>query len=47
LFKRKVPMPVNLNDCWLLWQMGYDVILADGKLQKIVKRKKLLCRAAH
>lgn len=36
--KPKKPMPVNLNDCVLLWQMGYDVIINDGSIVSVKKR---------
>jgi len=39
-WKKKVPKPVTLNDCYLLWQMGYAVICHDGKVIKIRKEKK-------
>ena len=32
-----MPMPVNLNDCLLLYQMGYAVIIHDGKVVAVVK----------
>ena len=38
--KQKMPMPVNLNDCVLLWQMGYAVIIHDGKVVAVVKENK-------
>ena len=28
--KQKMPMPVNLNDCYLLYQMGYRTEINDG-----------------
>ena len=41
MFKRQeVPMPVNLNDCMLLMQMGYAVIINDGKVVAVVKEHK-------
>jgi len=40
LKKPKMPMPVNLNDCVLLWQMGYSVQINDGKVVGIRKEKK-------
>ena len=38
--KRKMPMPVNLNDCCLLWQMGYRVEVHDGRVTAVVKERK-------
>lgn len=38
--KQKMPMPVNLNDCLLLWQMGYRVEINDGKVVAVVKESK-------
>jgi hypothetical protein len=35
--KQKMPMPVTINDCVLLWQMGYAVIIHDGKVVAVVK----------
>ena len=32
-----MPMPVTINDCVLLWQMGYAVIIHDGKVVAVVK----------
>ena len=32
-----IPTPVNLNDCVLLWQMGYRVEVNDGKYIKVAK----------
>ena len=47
--KQKMPMPVNLNDCVLLWQMGYRTEVNDGHFIKVVqetkrKRKRLESR---
>lgn len=36
----KIPMPTTLNDCYLLYQMGYETILKNGKVQKVRKMKK-------
>lgn len=38
--KQKMPMPVNLNDCMLLWQMGYAIVIHDGRVVAIVKEGK-------
>jgi hypothetical protein len=38
--KPKMPMPVTVNDCILLWQMGYSVIINDGRITAIVKEHK-------
>ena len=40
LNKLKMPLPVNLNDCVLLWQMGYRVEINDGRVVEIRKEKK-------
>jgi hypothetical protein len=37
LKKRRMPMPVIINDCVLLWQMGYRVEINDGKVEKVIK----------
>jgi hypothetical protein len=37
--RKKIPMPITINDCLLLWQMGYEVIFEDGKVAKIRKYK--------
>ncbi|WP_237710322.1 hypothetical protein, partial [Rhodanobacter fulvus] len=38
--KSKMPMPVNLNDCCLLYQMGYRVEINDGKVTTVAKERK-------
>ena len=38
--KTKVPKPVNLNDCVLLWQMGYRVEINDGRVTAVAKEGK-------
>ena len=38
--EKKMPMPVNLNDCMLLYQMGYIVEVHDGKTVKVKKENK-------
>jgi hypothetical protein len=40
LKKPRMPMPVNLNDCMLLMQMGYAVQINDGKVSAVVKEGK-------
>ncbi len=41
LWKRKpIPIPVTVNDCLLLWQMGYRVEINDGKVSAVVKEGK-------
>ena len=40
LRKLRMPMPINLNDCVLLWQMGYRVEINDGRVVVIRKEKK-------
>ncbi len=38
--KQEMPKPVNLNDCVLLYQMGYATIVNDGKVVAVVKESK-------
>ena len=38
--KKPMPMPVNLNDCVLLWQMGYRVEINDGRYITVAKEGK-------
>ena len=38
--KKKMPKPVNLNDCILLMQMGYRVEINDGRVTAVVKEGK-------
>ena len=38
--KKKMPLPANLNDCVLLWQMGYRVEINDGRVTAVAKDKK-------
>jgi hypothetical protein len=40
MFKKRMPMPVTINDCLLLWQMGYRVEINDGKVKAVVKEGK-------
>jgi hypothetical protein len=40
LKKLKMPMPVNLNDCILLMQMGYRTEVNDGRYVTVVKEGK-------
>jgi len=35
-----MPIPVNLSDCVLLWQMGYSTQINDGKVVEVRKEKK-------
>lgn len=37
---KKMPKPVTLNDCMLLWQMGYAVVIHDGKVVNVIKEGK-------
>ena len=37
--KKPIPMPVNLNDCLLLYQMGYEVEINNGQVTKIRKKR--------
>ena len=38
--KQRMPMPVTINDCLLLWQMGYRVEINDGRVTAVVKESK-------
>lgn len=38
--KKKMPLPVTINDCLLLWQMGYRVEINDGRVTAVVKESK-------
>jgi len=38
--RRKMPMPETLNDCVLLHQMGYRVVVHDGRVTAVVKESK-------
>ena len=38
--KREMPLPVTVDDCLLLNQMGYDVEVNDGQVKKVVKKEK-------
>ena len=40
MFKKKMPMPVTINDCVLLWQMGYRVEINDGRYITVAKEGK-------
>ena len=40
LKKLKMPMPVTINDCVLLWQMGYRVEINDGRYITVAKEGK-------
>jgi hypothetical protein len=40
LKKLRMPMPVTINDCLLLWQMGYRVEINDGRVTAVAKDKK-------
>ena len=40
LKKLRMPLPVTINDCLLLWQMGYSVVIHDGKVKAVVKEDK-------
>lgn len=44
--KKQMPKPVNLNDCVLLWQMGYRVEVNDGRYITVVKEGKRRGKAA-
>ena len=47
LKKPRMPMPVTINDCVLLWQMGYRVEINDGRVTAVVKDKKRTARKPH
>jgi len=38
--KKEIPTPTTLNDCYLLYQMGYATIIHDGKVVGVVKEDK-------
>lgn len=38
--KKEIPTPVNLNDCVLLWQMGYRTEINDGRYITVAKEDK-------
>jgi len=38
--RKQIPMPKTLNDCILLYQMGYRVEVNDGKYITISKEGK-------
>jgi len=40
MHKLKIPWPVTVNDCLLLHQMGYRVVIHDGKVIAVVKENK-------
>ena len=42
MFRRRkpIPIPVTVNDCLLLWQMGYRVEINDGQVKAVRKERK-------
>ena len=40
LKKLRMPLPVTINDCLLLWQMGYRVEINDGRVTAVAKESK-------
>ena len=40
LKKLRMPMPVTINDCLLLWQMGYRVEINDGRYITVAEEEK-------
>jgi len=40
MLKKRMTMPVTINDCVLLWQMGYRVEINDGRVTAVVKESK-------
>lgn len=44
--KEQMPLPVTMNDCKLLHQMGYNTIYRDGRvdaLERTIKKKHGRC----
>ena len=37
---KKLRMPVTINDCLLLWKMGYRVEINDGRVAAVVKESR-------
>lgn len=37
---KRPPIPVTLNDCVLLWQMGYRTEVNDGRIVTVAKEGK-------
>jgi hypothetical protein len=37
--KPKIPWPVTVNDCVLLWQMGYEVEIHNGQVKAVKKKR--------
>lgn len=35
----RLPKPATVDDCILLWQMGYDVQIDNGRISSIEKKK--------
>lgn len=42
--KRLPPIPVNLGDCILMHQMGYEVEVNDGDTITIKRKNKVLAK---
>ena len=40
LKKLRMPMPVTINDCLLLWQMGYRTEVNDGRIVTVAREPK-------
>jgi len=38
--KLRMPMPVTINDCVLLWQMGFVVEINNGSVAKIRRERR-------
>jgi len=38
--KKEMPTPTTLNDCYLLYQMGYRTEVNDGRYVTVVKEGK-------
>ena len=43
---KRPPIPVTLNDCLLLWQMGYRTEVNDGRIVTVAKEQKNGLKAA-
>ena len=38
--KKEIPTPTTLNDCYLLYQMGYAAVIHDGKVGEVTKERR-------
>ncbi|MHB8061336.1 MAG: hypothetical protein ACYDG2_01695 [Ruminiclostridium sp.] len=46
LERPEMPLPVTVNDCLLVSQMGYEVVVNDGQVSKVIKKEKALKKSA-